>query len=73
LIGEEISVEGWQTELKGSDDVSEVALERRPGESEKDTLTPSKASQAEGGMGQPFEPITIGRSALVVGKTFVQL
>jgi hypothetical protein len=52
--GGERSVGGWRNGLKGSDEVSEVAFERRPDESEKETVTLSKVSQAERGMGRAF-------------------
>jgi hypothetical protein len=50
--------------------VSEAALERRPDESEKGTLTLSKVSQAQRRMGRAFGPITIGRSAFCGGQNF---
>jgi hypothetical protein len=53
--------------------VSEVALKRRPDESEKGTVMLAKALQAEGGMSRAFKPITIGRPAFMMGKTFIQL
>jgi hypothetical protein len=64
------SVEGWRNGLKGSDEVIEVALERRPDESEKGTVTLSKMSRAERGMDRAFEPGTIGRSTFCSGQHF---
>jgi hypothetical protein len=50
--------------------VGEVAFERHPDESEKWTVTLSKVSQAERGMGRAFELITIGRSAFCGRQNF---
>jgi hypothetical protein len=50
--------------------VSEVAFKRRPDESEKGTVTLSKVSQAERGMGRAFESIMIGRSAFCGRQNF---
>jgi hypothetical protein len=63
-------VEEWRSELKESDKVSEVALERHSDESEKGTGTLSKVSQAERGMGRAFGPPTIGRSVFCGGQNF---
>jgi hypothetical protein len=43
-IGGKDQSRGWWNELKGPDEVSEVAREHRPDESEKSTLTPLKSS-----------------------------
>jgi hypothetical protein len=45
--------------LKGSNEVSEIARERRPDESEKRVLMLPKSSETSGGRSREFEPITI--------------
>jgi hypothetical protein len=58
--------------LKEPDEVSEVAREHRPDESEKSALMLSKSSETRGGLSRAFEPITID-GLFVATKTFYSI
>jgi hypothetical protein len=67
--GESRAINPLEKKSRGNDGVDwrtrpgEPSREHRPHESEKGTVTPSKASQPRKGRSRAFEPVLIGRSA----------